>query len=34
MALALHMDHHVPYAITYCLRADGIDVVTTEEDGG
>ena len=33
MAIKLHMDHHVPRAITVGLRLRGVDVVTAHEDG-
>ena len=32
MALKLHMDHHVPRAITIGLRLRGVDVITAHED--
>lgn len=33
MAVALYMDVHVPRAVTYGLRRDGVDVLTAQEDG-
>jgi len=33
MTIGLHMDHHVPRAITTGLRLRGVDVITAYEDG-
>lgn len=33
MALSLYMDVHIPMAITTGLRARGVDVLTSQEDG-
>ena len=33
MPVALYMDQHIPRAITFGLRARGVDVLTTQEDG-
>jgi hypothetical protein len=33
MSIALHMDHHVPRAITVGLRLRGVEVLTADEDG-
>lgn len=33
MSLSLYMDVHVPRAIARSLIADGVDVITAQEDG-